>query len=115
LLAAAFLVTYLSVTARRRALEATAGLGLVAAALLSPVIYPWYVLWGALCLAPIARARGRDLLILASATSCLMALPGLPRLTVDLISVSLTACILVIVASPGALVARVTAVARLAR
>jgi hypothetical protein len=115
LLAAGFLVAYLSVTARRRALEATAGLGLVAAALLSPVIYPWYVLWGALCLAPIARARGRDLLILASATSCLMAVPGLPRLTVDLISVSLTACILVIVASPGALVARVTALARLAR
>ena len=97
LLAASCIVAYLAVTARRRALEATVGLGLIAVALLSPVIYPWYLLWGALCLAPTARRHDRDLLVLACAIGCVVAVPGLSRLVVDLISTGLIGCIIAIV------------------
>jgi len=97
LLAAGCIVAYLAVSARRRPLEATVGLGLIAVALLSPVIYPWYLLWGALCLAPTARRHDRDLLVLACAIGCVVAVPGLSRLVVDLISTGLIGCIIAIV------------------
>jgi hypothetical protein len=101
LLAAGCIVAYLTLTAQRRPLEATVGLGLIGVAMLSPVIYPWYVLWGALCLTPIAQRRHRDLLVLACAIGSVVAVPGLPRLVVDLISAGLAACITIIVVSPN--------------
>jgi hypothetical protein len=85
LLAAGCIVVYLTATVRRRPLEATVGLGLLAIAFLSPVIYPWYLLWGVLCLAPVAKDRMRGLLVLACASGAILAVPGLPRLTADLI------------------------------
>jgi hypothetical protein len=98
LLAAGCIVAYLTLTARHRPLEATVGLGLIAIALLSPVIYPWYLLWGALCLTPIAR-RHRDLLVLTCAIGAAVAVPGLPRLAADLFGAGFAACVVVIVAS----------------
>ena len=98
LLAAGCIVAYLVANAQRRVLEATVGLGLTAVALLSPVIYPWYLLWGALCLAPITQGRRRDLLALACAIGAVTALPGLPRLTADLLTIGLTACFMITLA-----------------
>ena len=50
---------YLVVTARQRSLERTAGYALLALAVLSPVTYPWYLLWGVVCLAPAATGVRR--------------------------------------------------------
>jgi hypothetical protein len=86
LLAAACIVVYLIATTRRRPLELTVGFGLLAIALLSPVIYPWYLLWGVLCLAPIARGLLRKLLIATCASAAAMAVPGLPGYAADLIA-----------------------------
>ena len=97
LLAAGCIVGYLALSGRRRPLEATVGLGLIAVALLSPVIYPWYLLWGALCLAPVARRYDRDVLVLTCAVGCVVAAPGLSRLAADLISTGLAGCIIGIV------------------
>jgi alpha-1,6-mannosyltransferase len=86
LLAAGCIVVYLVGTVRRRALELTVGLSLLAIALLSPVIYPWYLLWGLLCLAPITRGLQRSLVLLACASASVLALPGLPGLPADLLA-----------------------------
>ncbi|HEY3716184.1 MAG TPA: polyprenol phosphomannose-dependent alpha 1,6 mannosyltransferase MptB [Jatrophihabitantaceae bacterium] len=101
LIAAGCIVAYLIATSRRRSLEATVGLGLLAVALLGPVIYPWYALWGVLCLAPIARGRMRELVVLGCAIESVVALPGLPRLPADLVAVGLAAGIGLLVASSG--------------
>jgi alpha-1,6-mannosyltransferase len=102
LLAAGCIVAYLTLTAGRRALEATVGLGLIAVALLSPVIYPWYFLWGALCLAPIARAGRRDLIVIICAIGAMSAVPGLPRVPADIVTVASAASIVAIVGRPHA-------------
>ena len=79
LVAAACAVGYLTVTADRRAVSQTAGFGLLAVGLLSPVLYPWYLLWAIVCLAPTARAARADWLILASALACVLTPPGFTR------------------------------------
>jgi len=101
LIAAGCIVAYLIATSRRRSLPATVGLGLLAVALLGPVIYPWYALWGVLCLAPIARGRLRELIVLGCAIESVAALPGLPRLTADVLAVGLAIGIGLAVASSG--------------
>jgi hypothetical protein len=83
LLGAGCIVAYLTATARRRDLETTVGFGLLAVALLSPVIYPWYLLWGVVCLAPIAQGRLRHLLAVGCTCAAMLALPGLPRVLAD--------------------------------
>jgi hypothetical protein len=92
LLAAACIVVYLTATTRQRRLELTVGFGLLAVALLSPVIYPWYLLWGVLCLAPIARGYLRKLLVVTCASTAAMAVPGLPGYAADLIAAGLAVC-----------------------
>ncbi len=76
LLAAGCIVLYLLVTAHRRSLNRTVGYGLLAVALSGPVVYPWYLLWGLVCLAPTARASRTKWLLLASALACVMTPPG---------------------------------------
>jgi hypothetical protein len=68
---------YLLVTAHHRSLARTTGLGLLAVSLLGPVFYPWYALWGLLCLAPTARGRQREFLIGLSAIAAVVNLPGM--------------------------------------
>jgi len=103
LVAAGCIVAYLIATSRRRGLEATVGLGLLAVALLGPVIYPWYALWGVLCLAPITRGRMRELVVLGCAIESIAALPGMPRLAADLVAAGLAAGIGLVAVSSGEL------------
>ena len=75
-LVAAGIVGYLLATAQRRDAARTVGLGLIAVAALAPVVYPWYLLWGGLCLAVVPEPRiGRRLALLA-AGACFVDLPG---------------------------------------
>jgi hypothetical protein len=76
LLAAGCAVLYLTATADRRAINRTAGYGLLAIGLLSPVLYPWYPLWAIMCLAPTARTTRRDWLVMASCLGCVFSPPG---------------------------------------
>ncbi|MDT4978440.1 MAG: alpha,6-mannosyltransferase [Pseudonocardiales bacterium] len=76
MLAAVCIVIYLTVTARRRPLPRTVGYGLLAVGLLGPVVYPWYLLWAVVCLAPTARAAHRDWIVLISAFACVLNPPG---------------------------------------
>ena len=78
LVAALCIVIYLSVTAGQRSLERTVGYSLVAIAVLSPAIYPWYLLWGALCLLPNATGRLRDWLVLGCGVMSVVAITGAP-------------------------------------
>ena len=75
-LVAVVVVGYLLVTADRREPARTVGLGLVMVAVLAPVLYPWYLLWGALCLAVVPDARTCRRVALLSAGACFVDLPG---------------------------------------
>ena len=78
LAAAACIVCYLAATSDRRQLSRSVGYGLLAVAALGPVIYPWYLLWGLVCLAPTAvPGFERRLVIAASGFACFMGLTGL--------------------------------------
>lgn len=72
ILAGVTVMAYLLVTVRHRPLERTVGYALLAAALLGPVLYPWYLLWGLLCLAPTARRTLRDWVIALSVVACVL-------------------------------------------
>lgn len=78
LLAAACIVIYLIATTSARPLEHTVGYGLLAAALLSPTIFPWYLLWGALCLVGTADVRQRDWLVAGCGVASVAAITGAP-------------------------------------
>ncbi len=69
-------VAYLLATARQRALERTAGYSLLALALLAPVLYPWYLLWGCLCLAPMINGPRRTAVLALCAAGCFLVPPG---------------------------------------
>jgi hypothetical protein len=69
-------IVYLLVTARQRSLERTAGYSLLALGLLAPVTYPWYLLWGLICLAPGAIGTRRVLVLALSVAGCLLYPPG---------------------------------------
>lgn len=88
LVAAGCAVLYLTVTADRRPLSRTAGLGLLAVGLLSPVLYPWYLLWAIVCLAPTARASRADWLVLASALACVLTPPGFTKTTTNNLTIA---------------------------
>lgn len=79
LIAAACIVVYLIVTTQSRALDRTVGYGMLAVAVLSPVVYPWYLLGAVVCLAPTARGVRRDWLVFISAVCCLFDPPGFSR------------------------------------
>jgi hypothetical protein len=76
LVAAGCIVVYLTLTARQRALDRSVGYGMLAVGILSPVVYPWYLLGGVVTLAPTARGARRDWLVLLSAVGCLLDPPG---------------------------------------
>jgi hypothetical protein len=97
LLAAACIVIYLTATAGARALEQTVGYGLVAVALLSPAIFPWYLLWGALCLAATIGDRQRDWFVAACGVASVAAITGAPAVvtsTFDAIAVATAAALI---------------------
>ncbi|MCL2782033.1 MAG: polyprenol phosphomannose-dependent alpha 1,6 mannosyltransferase MptB [Actinomycetia bacterium] len=73
---ALIVICYLLVTAPRRRLAETVGWGLLLVALLSPVLYPWYLLWGLVCLATVVHGRTTLWLAGLSAVMCTTALPG---------------------------------------
>lgn len=52
------------------------GWSLVAIVVLSPVIQPWYASWGFVFLAPVVVGRARRFVMLFSAVSCFLGLPG---------------------------------------
>jgi hypothetical protein len=52
------------------------GWTLIAVAMLGPVLQPWYLAWGIVFLAPIARGKVRKLVCGVSAVSCFLGLPG---------------------------------------
>jgi hypothetical protein len=52
------------------------GFSLLALVVLSPVIQPWYLCWGFVFLAPVAERAVLRLVLVASAISCFLGLPG---------------------------------------
>jgi hypothetical protein len=87
-------VVYLIATAGVRPIERTAGYALLALALLAPVLYPWYLLWGTLCIAPTATGTRRICVLALCAAACLLNPPGFSTT----ISSVITGCALVVVA-----------------
>ena len=77
LLAAITAVGYLLVTLLTRPIERTIGYLLLSVGLLSPVLYPWYLLWGVLCLSPAVTRLRRDWLVALSAAAAILTPPGL--------------------------------------
>jgi len=95
--AAGCIVVYLVATADRRALDSTVGFGMLAVGVLSPVVYPWYLLGGVLCLIPTARGARRDWLIMLSAVGCLLNPPGFSSgITTALSATAVAVCLAVI-------------------
>lgn len=70
-------LAYLYATVRSRPVERTVGYGLLAAGILAPVVYPTYLLWGTLCIAPTAIGARRDWVIALSCAACVLAPVGL--------------------------------------
>jgi hypothetical protein len=70
-------VGYLYATTRARPLGETIGFTLLAVAILAPVVYPPFLLWGLLCLVPTARGLYRDWVLALSAAACVMSPGGL--------------------------------------
>jgi hypothetical protein len=95
LVAAILIAGYLLVTSHHRPLIKTTGLALVAISLLSPVFYPWYALWGLVCLAPVVSGWARYWLVALSALAVTVNLPGLttPRAAIVDIAVGLAVAV----------------------
>jgi hypothetical protein len=70
-------IGYLYITVHTRPLERTIGFGLLAAGILAPVVYPSYLLWGTLCLAPTATGARRDWVVALSCAACVLTPAGL--------------------------------------
>lgn len=75
---AAVLIAWLARTAHTRPLEVSVGAALLALAALTPVFYPWYLLWGVICLLVVARGTCRDALLAACTVATLMGATGTP-------------------------------------
>lgn len=86
LIAMAAVLAYLVATARHRPLERTVGYSLLAVALLAPLLYPWYLLWGLPALAVTATGARRVLVLALTAAGCALAPPGFTSLTVHLVT-----------------------------
>jgi hypothetical protein len=69
-------IGYLVLTTRVRGLERSAGYALLAVGLFAPVLHPWYLLWGALCLAPSAVGARRIGVLALCAGGCVLVPPG---------------------------------------
>jgi hypothetical protein len=70
------IVGWLVLTSARRPAASTVGLGLLAVAALAPVVYPWYLLWGVLCLAVVATRRLTWQIVVLCSGACFIDLPG---------------------------------------
>jgi hypothetical protein len=93
---------YLIVTARQRSLERSAGYALLALGLLAPVLYPWYLLAGLVCLAPAATGVRRVLVLALSVAGCLLIPPGFSPTTTDVLSgIALGVIALVLISMPS--------------
>jgi hypothetical protein len=92
-------LAYLLVTTRHRPFERTAGYSLLALALLAPVLYPWYLLWGVLCVAPSASRNRRVTVLAMSAAGCVLVPPGFAPLTANVITGCALASVLLVAAA----------------
>jgi hypothetical protein len=102
LAAMVFIEVYLVVTARRRSLERSAGYALLALGLLAPVLYPWYLLWGLVVLAPAATGVRRVLVLALSVAGCLLNPPGFSPTTSDVLTgIALGVIALVLICTPS--------------
>ncbi len=91
----------LAATASRRPLAATVGLCMMSLALLAPVLYPWYLLWGLVPLAMVFT-RYRAVLTVGMGLGPLLAMPGLTFGPLAPIGVATTALVFLAVAfGPG--------------
>jgi hypothetical protein len=93
LAAMACAMVYLLWTVRTRALERTVAYALFALAVFAPVLYPWYLLWGAVCLAPVAIGPRRIFVLAASAAGCLLVPPGFTPTTANWITAAALALV----------------------
>lgn len=82
-------------TRSRRSVPMTVGMMLLAGAMLAPVLYPWYFLWGALCMAPVVTGQGRSWLVGLCAAGPVMDLPGMSRPVIATIGVVVGLVVLV--------------------
>jgi hypothetical protein len=71
------IVAYLIATLRARPLERTLGYVLLAVGVLAPGVYPSFLLWGVLCLAPTATGLRRDWVLALSCAACVLTPVGL--------------------------------------
>lgn len=99
-IAMACVLGYLLVSVLQRPLEQTVGFALLAAALLAPVLYAWYLLWGVLCLVPRADRPRRIAVLALCSAGCLLNPPGFSTVTTNV----LTGIALALVAGATALV-----------
>ena len=79
-------IAYLVMTSRQRALERTIGYSLLAMALLAPVLFPWYLLWGTICLAPTANGTRRVAVLALCAAGCVLAPEGFSETTTHVLT-----------------------------
>jgi hypothetical protein len=110
MVAAVCIVGYLTVTAYQRPLARTIGYGLLALGFLGPALYPWYLLWGIVCLAPTARTARRDWIVIISGFACFLSQPGLST-TASVILSLVALLIAAAIVAPRALARRRTAAA----
>jgi alpha-1,6-mannosyltransferase len=72
---AALVIGALLLTVRRRDPLATCGIALLTLALLGPVLYPWYLVWGSVPLAMAGGVPRRGLLTLLGAIGAVLSVP----------------------------------------
>jgi hypothetical protein len=87
-LAAIAIIAWLLATTRHRTLDRTVGYALLTAAILAPVVYPWYLLWGLCCLAPAAVGTRRDWVIALSAVACVLSPSGFTDTTAQRVTLA---------------------------
>ncbi len=95
------IVLALTLTAHHRPLATTAGLGLLAVAVLGPVLYPWYLLWGLVCLAPVVRGRHVEWFMAVSGFGAMSKIWGLTATQNVVVTLIALAAALAVVLRPG--------------
>ncbi|HZC71559.1 MAG TPA: polyprenol phosphomannose-dependent alpha 1,6 mannosyltransferase MptB [Jatrophihabitans sp.] len=95
-------IAFLIGTARQRSLERTAGYCLLALGLLSPVLYPWYLLWGTMCLAASANGARLTAVLALCAAGCMLDPQGFTPTTTNVITgIALGVVALVMISLPA--------------
>ena len=78
-LAGLTIIAYLLATVGMRPLDRTIGYALLTAGLCAPVLFPWYLLWGVLCLAATAFNSRMAWVAALSCAACVLRPAGLPE------------------------------------